>query len=229
VPTFCRGWGHLPFDQSCCDITAHAVEALALWRDYILSKDFVVFDDAFMKRLDTALFRMTGFLEAEQRDGAWLPLWFGHQQSQQKLNHVIGTARVLSGLHALRNSSFAGDDTFGERLDSMIERGEARLVKDQKQDGGWSAGVDSTLEESALVVAALSAGETESRAAMQRGAQWLEDMILNNEIIPAPLGLYFSVLWYDEALYPLIWSAAAFQAVLHQGVSQSDSGVLIYE
>jgi len=32
TPTFCRGWGRLPFDTSCPDITAHvlrAVEALA--------------------------------------------------------------------------------------------------------------------------------------------------------------------------------------------------------
>src|SRR5205814_8777936 len=24
-PTFCRGWGHLPFDRSGCDLTAHAL------------------------------------------------------------------------------------------------------------------------------------------------------------------------------------------------------------
>ena len=27
-PTFCRGWGHLPFDRSGCDLTAHALRAL---------------------------------------------------------------------------------------------------------------------------------------------------------------------------------------------------------
>ncbi|MCH2119449.1 MAG: squalene--hopene cyclase, partial [Pirellulales bacterium] len=33
-PTFCRGWGHLPFDRSSCDITAHVVRALIAWRPY---------------------------------------------------------------------------------------------------------------------------------------------------------------------------------------------------
>jgi len=28
-PTFCRGWGHLPFDRSSADISAHALRALA--------------------------------------------------------------------------------------------------------------------------------------------------------------------------------------------------------
>ena len=28
-PTFCRGWGTMPFDRSGCDLTAHALRALA--------------------------------------------------------------------------------------------------------------------------------------------------------------------------------------------------------
>src|SRR5439155_5212715 len=31
-PTFCRGWGHLPFDRSGADLTAHALRALAAWK-----------------------------------------------------------------------------------------------------------------------------------------------------------------------------------------------------
>src|SRR6185312_8664340 len=30
MPTFCRGWGKLPFDRSGSDLTAHAIRAL--WR-----------------------------------------------------------------------------------------------------------------------------------------------------------------------------------------------------
>src|SRR5262249_25303058 len=30
-PTFCRGWGYLPFDRSGPDLTAHALRALAAW------------------------------------------------------------------------------------------------------------------------------------------------------------------------------------------------------
>ena len=31
MPTFCRGWGKLPFDRSTPDITAHAILAMSLW------------------------------------------------------------------------------------------------------------------------------------------------------------------------------------------------------
>ena len=31
-PTFCRGWGKLPFDRSACDLTAHALRALFVWQ-----------------------------------------------------------------------------------------------------------------------------------------------------------------------------------------------------
>ncbi|HZT81647.1 MAG TPA: squalene--hopene cyclase, partial [Gemmataceae bacterium] len=31
MPTFCRGWGHLPFDRSGCDLTAHTLRAIAPW------------------------------------------------------------------------------------------------------------------------------------------------------------------------------------------------------
>ncbi|MEM9187453.1 MAG: prenyltransferase/squalene oxidase repeat-containing protein [Planctomycetota bacterium] len=31
-PTFCRGWGKLPFDRSATDLTAHALRALHAWR-----------------------------------------------------------------------------------------------------------------------------------------------------------------------------------------------------
>src|SRR5262249_58268730 len=30
-PTFCRGWGKLPFDRSGSDLTAHALRALRAW------------------------------------------------------------------------------------------------------------------------------------------------------------------------------------------------------
>src|SRR5262249_3456487 len=30
-PTFCRGWGHLPFDRSGSDLTAHNLRALGSW------------------------------------------------------------------------------------------------------------------------------------------------------------------------------------------------------
>ncbi|MCD8260915.1 MAG: hypothetical protein LUD15_04995 [Bacteroides sp.] len=31
MPTFCKGWGKLPFDRSSADISAHALRAFRLW------------------------------------------------------------------------------------------------------------------------------------------------------------------------------------------------------
>jgi squalene-hopene/tetraprenyl-beta-curcumene cyclase len=210
MPTFCKGWGKLPFDKSCCDITAHSIEAFTTWMDYIKTCDYVVFDDGFMNHLQSSTLKMVAYLEGEQdREGAWMPLWFGHQQTPEKLNKVIGTARVIKGLHALQESSFNDDSSVKARITSIVDKGESFLLHQQNKDNGWSAGSDSTVEESALVITALFHGGEESRNAARKGGVWLEDMISNNEIKAVPIGLYFSVLWYDEKLYPLIWSLEA--------------------
>src|SRR5262249_43471540 len=36
-PTFCRGWGALPFDRSGPDLTAHLLRALARWSELTLN------------------------------------------------------------------------------------------------------------------------------------------------------------------------------------------------
>jgi squalene-hopene/tetraprenyl-beta-curcumene cyclase len=39
-PTFCRGWGHLPFDRSSADISAHALRALTAWKNDLQAASF---------------------------------------------------------------------------------------------------------------------------------------------------------------------------------------------
>ncbi len=36
IPTFCRGWGHLPFNRSNPELTAHELLAWDAWRDRLL-------------------------------------------------------------------------------------------------------------------------------------------------------------------------------------------------
>jgi squalene-hopene/tetraprenyl-beta-curcumene cyclase len=80
-PTFCCGWGVLPFDRSGSDLTAHALRAIG--------KD------------DKALV----YLAKQQRaDGSWLPLWFGNQHAADDINPVYGTARVLAAYRDLKLS-----------------------------------------------------------------------------------------------------------------------------
>lgn len=44
-PTFCRGWGRLPFDRSAVDLTAHALRALNHWQRIISQAAGIVTED----------------------------------------------------------------------------------------------------------------------------------------------------------------------------------------
>ena len=194
-PTFCRGWGRLPFDRSAPDLTAHALRALSAWSG----------GDA---RVARATARAFEYLRRVQRpDGAWAPLWFGNQFSRDRRNPVYGTARVLAAYRDL-----------GRRRSPEARRGLDYLVAAQNGDGGWGgdAGVASSVEETALAVEALSAWRHEARArsACLCGAARLAEMVRSGGLErPAPMGLYFAMLWYSEKLYPIIWTVAALGSV----------------
>ncbi len=90
IPTFCRGWGALPFDRSSPDLTAHTLRAWTAWRAALPAR--------LRMRTERATRRAVRFLKRAQReDGAWIPLWFGNQGAPDDANPVYGTARVLEG------------------------------------------------------------------------------------------------------------------------------------
>jgi squalene-hopene/tetraprenyl-beta-curcumene cyclase len=90
-PTFCKGWGRLPFDRSCPDLTAHAIRAFNAWRDEV--------DSSLWKQMEPSMARAFRYLEKEQRsDGSWVPLWFGNQHNKNHETPVYGTVRVLEAL-----------------------------------------------------------------------------------------------------------------------------------
>ena len=188
-PTFCRGWTNLPFDRSGADLTAHAIRALAAWRD-----------SEAIDRAITAGFR---HLMREQRaDGSWLPLWFGNEHVAGEENPVHGTSRVLAAYRAL-----------GLNGDPAARRGRTWLVTAQNDDGGWGGakGAPSSVEETSLAVSALCGSDGGDMAA-RRGLRWLAvrlDAGTLNE--PSPIGFYFAKLWYFEKLYPLIFATEAFR------------------
>jgi squalene-hopene/tetraprenyl-beta-curcumene cyclase len=189
-PTFCRGWGRLPFDRSSPDITAHAIQALAAMPP--------------TTRLDAVIRRGRRYLESSQRDdGSWFPLWFGNQTVAGRHNPVFGTAQVLPALGA----------------SPAMQRAVAFLIGAQNSDGGWggAAGVASSVEETAVAVSALSGASevADARPAASRGLDYLVGRVeAGTWDRPAPIGLYFAKLWYSERLYPIIWIAEALgQAV----------------
>jgi len=197
IPTFCRGWGALPFDRSCPDITAHAVRAWTVWRHCCTA--------AMQRTLQIATRRGLRFLERAQRpDGAWIPLWFGNEKAPRHENPTYGTAQVVLALQELENNGV-------KHAAGLRSAGCAWLRGAQRADGGWGGAphTAASLEETALAVAAL-ADDANSRKHVRRGVLWLLDAFDRPARMPAaPIGLYFASLWYSEELYPLVFGIAA--------------------
>jgi squalene-hopene/tetraprenyl-beta-curcumene cyclase len=186
-PTFCRGWGALPFDRSGSDLTAHALRAL--------SKDGSFAGSEAARR----------YLARQQRpDGAWLPLWFGNQHAPDDVNPVYGTSRVLAAYRDLKLAD-----------SQECRRGVTYLLSVQNPDGGWGGAKDcpSSVEETALAVEMLA--ELAPGEAAQRGVLWLVEAVESGRFRePSPIGFYFAKLWYFERLYPIIFTVAALGRAL---------------
>jgi squalene-hopene/tetraprenyl-beta-curcumene cyclase len=217
-PTFCRGWGNLPFDRSGSDLTAHVLRATHAvgfifpvgvattlhvtgrpWRTYSFS--------------DPAIAGLR-FLSRQQRpDGSWLPLWFGNQHMPDDENPTYGTARVLAAYRDL-----------GLMHEEPARRGVAWLVANQNDDGGWGGGkgTPSSMEETALAVEVLideargdasakrQAVDADADGGVERGVAWLIEHVERGDLYnPSPIGFYFAKLWYFEKLYPINFAVAA--------------------
>lgn len=198
-PTFCRGWRKLPFDQSCPDITAHAVRAVAAWG--------TAADPARAR----AVRRGFEYLAAAQRaDGSWVPLWFGCEPAPGKQNPVYGTARVLPAYAEA-----------GRGADPHARRGVEFLLAAQHADGGWGGakGVEPSIEETGLACEALTSFEPAAVGdALVRGLRWLAARTADPRgLAAAPIGLYFAELWYYEELYPVIFAVSALRRALLSG------------
>lgn len=197
-PTFCRGWGRLPFDRSAPDLTGHALRALNAWRGVLVPAE---------RR--KAVQRGLEFLERSRReDGSWVPLWFGNQAAPRGENPVYGTAQVLAAYRDLG-------------LDGNPEADDGRrfLLEAQNADGSWGGapGVQGSMEETALAVGALAHHLRDDRvkSACLAGCRYLADRIADGGLEePAPIGLYFARLWYSERLYPAIWTTSALARIL---------------
>lgn len=206
MPTFCRGWGRLPFDRSGTDLTAHALRALQAWQSRLPAS----------RRIARSIEAGLRFLaRAQHADGSWVPLWFGNQHAADEENPVYGTSRVLLAYRDL-----------GQLGTRTAQRGLAWLAAHQNADGGWGGGAQSpveahsaarsSVEETALAVEALAsaAGEGSAASALQptleEGLNWLVEAVeQGRHRESSPIGFYFAKLWYYESLYPLIFTVSA--------------------
>jgi squalene-hopene/tetraprenyl-beta-curcumene cyclase len=235
MPTFCKGWGKLPFDRSSFDLTAHALRAWHAWSNDVPA--------SFRRSILVALYRPTKYLLwHHQGDVTWVPLWFGNQHAPDDENPTYGTAKVLCAADCFRPG---GRDS----IDWSLLRGINWLLRAQNADGGWGGDVatPSTIEETAIAIEGLATasgtlfdpagvdlrvGETPSAVpseddqpdpavteprcvdAIRRGVEWLiEHTDRGRSFDPSPIGFYFAKLWYFEKLYPVIFTVAALNAV----------------
>lgn len=209
-PTFCRGWGLLPFDRSAPDLTAHALRALSAVSRRLRSLNSPAWTPQWQDRVARARHQGLGYLARTQRsDGAWLPLWFGNQNAPDDENPTYGTARVLLAY------ADPGDCDAADRR--RVQQGVGWLLQAQNPDGGFGggSGTGSSLEETALAVETLTTlpGELEiPRTPILRGIAWLEQAVAAGAWRePSPIGFYFAKLWYFEKLYPLVFCTGALR------------------
>ncbi len=200
IPTFCRGWGTLPFDRSSPELTAHALAAWGKWQAHL--------DPGDPKEITAAIDQALDYLEDEQKDGHWEPLWFGNEHSPNEANPVYGTAQVITGLCA------AG--TLASH--PLLTKSVAWLCTQQQENGGWggSKNAPTSLEETAVALEALAryalaAAHHEPQRLIAAANYLLEATQDGSHFSPSPIGLYFARLWYHEQLYPIIWTLNALQ------------------
>jgi len=212
-PTFCRGWGKLPFDRSSNDITAHAMRALHVWRNLLQLENK---NPAFAQRIALAIRQGLEYLRQKQAaEGSWTPLWFGNENHPQEANPVFGTAKVLLMF-----------DELGLGDTEMAKRGASWLADVQLASGGWGAapGVRQkgktgdfeaceSVEETSLAIESLLPFYEENEQialSVEQGLSWLIEAVEESRHLePAPIGFYFAKLWYYERLYPQIFATRA--------------------
>jgi len=173
--TFVRN-SRMPFDRHCPYITGHVISALRGANR--------------LGRGSPVLGRALEYLASVQRhDGSFGSIWFREA--------TAGTASVLE---ALADCGLEGTPMALRALDA--------LLRGQNDDGGW-AGLRlqaSTAEETAWAILALlrCAPHPDIETAVRLGVAWLAARQQpDGTWVPAPIGLYYSAMWYSDSYFAL--------------------------
>lgn len=200
MPTFCKGWGKLPFDRSCGDISAHALLAMELWFDALPAE--------LQPRCRRGIERLVRWMSKNQSaDGSWTPLWFGDQDAKDERSPVYGTSAAVEYLSASKE----------QMAREMARRGAEYLLSAQNSDGGWGGakGVTSKVTLTARALAALASVDgVKHSEVIERGYKFLRKMWQDGELYrPEPIGLYFARLWYSEEIYNMAFVLMALKKI----------------
>ena len=197
MPTFCKGWGKLPFDRSSADISAHALLAMELWMTSL--------PEDVQRRCKKSNSRLINWMARHQAaDGSWIPLWFGDQDADNEQSPVYGTATAVEYLTHSSNPATR----------PLIAKGIEYLLSAQNEDGGWGGakGVRSKVTLTSRALSALASVENPAVESIERGfaylhEMWQADMLYREE----PIGLYFARLWYSEQMYNMVFTLIALK------------------
>ena len=220
MPTFCKGWGKLPFDRSSPDISAHSLLAFGLWMSSL--------PEDLQKKCKKSKRRMLRWMkEIQAADGSWNPLWFGDQDAKDERSPVYGTTMTVEYIAASSE----------QEAKDMAEKGLRYILSAQNDDGGWggSKGVRSKVTLTARALSALATWSLEFESSefrvssstfnsnpeirnielkdpMKRAFDFLYGKYQSEELFnPEPIGLYFSRLWYSEELYNITFALNAMK------------------
>jgi len=207
MPTFCKGWGKLPFDRSTPDITAHAILAMGLWLPKLHGK--------LREETEKSLERMLGWMNKTVEQGnqnepaGWVPLWFGDQDAPDEKAPVYGTATAIDYLMS----------THLEAAMNVARQQIEFLIRTQNEDGGWGGNKNVrskvTYTSRALTALAHFPGQYEETKA--RGWACLYQRFQDETLYECePIGLYFSRLWYSEELYNVTFLLHAIKSELKE-------------
>ncbi len=209
MPTFCKGWGKLPFDRSTPDITAHAILAMGLWLPSLegkLKADVQKSLDRMLAWMSEQGARGKGQGARGKEQGGWVPLWFGDQDAADEKAPVYGTATAIDYLMSSRHPV-------------AMELAQSHLpfiLQTQNEDGGWGGnqGVKSKVTYTCRALSALAHFPHDHEEAKQRGWDYLYQRFKAGTLYERePIGLYFSRLWYSEELYNLLFLLNALKAM----------------
>ena len=209
MPTFCKGWGNLPFDRSTPDITAHAILAMGLWLPSLegkLKADVQKSLDRMLAWMSEQGARGKGQGARGKGQGGWVPLWFGDQDAADEKAPVYGTATAIDYLMSSRHPV-------------AMELAQSHLpfiLQTQNEDGGWGGnqGVKSKVTYTCRALSALAHFPHDHEEAKQRGWDYLYQRFKAGTLYERePIGLYFSRLWYSEELYNLLFLLNALKAM----------------
>ena len=202
IPTFCKGWGKLPFDRSSPDLSAHTLKAFRLWE--------ATLPDNLRERVVKSSQRIIKWLSKTQKsDGSWTPLWFGDQDAEDECSPIYGTSVVVEHLYEY-NDPVARE---------LVRTGSRFIAENQNVDGGWGAkkGIPSKVTVTGRAVAALAPVEGMDDVA-RRGADYICERFKDgvDAVAREPIGLYFARLWYSEQMYGVYFPLLALKKIREQ-------------